>query len=176
VSLLETPNQFLPFITGNEAGDTTGNIQVNRDSRGEKAGQHDQVCRIIASSLQILDPTSEASGLILGDQRALDHSVASNEDLSERPMCQLEGLGGEAADTTANVRFYISGKFIGQTKCPFLQLSCSDLQLQYATKGPDFPSLDSVKLVIFGSAAEGKVLSPDGDSPKTWKQTPPIEL
>jgi len=51
VSLLETPNQFPPFITGNESGDTTGNIQVNCDGRGEKAGQHDQVCRIIASSL-----------------------------------------------------------------------------------------------------------------------------
>ena len=122
MSLLETPNQFLPFITGNEAGDTTGNIQVNRDSRGEKAGHHDQVCRIIASSLQILDPTSEASRLIIvRDQRALNHSVASDEDLSGRIMCQLEGIGSEAADTTANQRHNNLCKFIGQSKCFVLQ-------------------------------------------------------
>jgi len=122
VSLLETPNQFPPFITGNEAGDATGNIQVNRDSRGENAGQHDQVCRIIASSLQILDPTSEASRLIIvGDQRALNHSVASDEDLSERTMCQLEVIRSEAVDTTANRRHYKLGKFIGQLKCFFLK-------------------------------------------------------
>lgn len=119
MSLLETPNQFLPFITGNEAGDTTGNIQVNRDSRGEKAGQHDQVCRIIASSLQILDPTSEAPRLIIvRDQRALNHSVASDEDLSERTM---EGIRSEVADTTANQRHNKLCKFIGQSKCFVLQ-------------------------------------------------------
>jgi len=122
VSLLEIPNQFLPFITGNEAGDPTGNIQVNRDSRGEKAGQPDQVCRIIASSLQILDLTSEDSRLIIvRDRRALNHSVASDEDLSKRTMCQLEGVRSEAADTTANQRHYKLGKFIGQLKCFVLQ-------------------------------------------------------
>jgi len=122
MSLLETPNQFPPFITGNEAGDATGNVQVNRDSRGENAGQHDQVCRIIASSLQILDPTTEASRLIIvRDQRALNHSVASDKDPCERTMSQLEGIRSEAADTTANQRGYKLGKFTGQSKCFILQ-------------------------------------------------------
>jgi len=122
VSLLETPNQFPPSIPGNEVGDATGNIRVNCDSRDEKAGQHNQVWRIIVSSLQILDPTSEPSGLIIvGDQRALNHGMASDGDLSERTMCQLEGICSEAADTTANQRHYKLGKFIGQSKCFFLQ-------------------------------------------------------
>ena len=175
MSLLEPPNQFPPFITGNEAGDTTGDIQVNRESRGEKAGQHNQVCRIIASSLQILDPMSEASGLIVGDPRALNHSVAFDEDLSERTMCQLEGIGSEVADTTANFRHHKLGKFIGQSKCLVLKTVMPEieLQLQYAAKGSDFPSLDSVKLVIVEHAAEGKRLTPDKDSPEIWL---PIEL
>ena len=50
------------------------------------------------------------------------------------------------------------------------------LQLQYATKGSNFPSLDSVKLVFFEHTAEEKRLSPDKDSPETWGQTSSTEL
>jgi len=51
-----------------------------------------------------------------------------------------------------------------------------DLQLRYATKGSNFPSLDSVTLVLFEHAAEETRLSPDKDSPETWGRTSPTDL
>jgi len=48
----------------------------------------------------------------------------------------------------------------------------SDLRLEYATERPDFPLLDSIKLVIFGSDdEEGKALLLERESPDTWKQS-----
>jgi len=76
--------------------------------------------QVPASSLQFLDPTSKDPQPILGDRRALD-SVVSDQSLSERKMRQLEGIGGGFADTNANISLYMSGRFIGQSKCPVLQ-------------------------------------------------------
>jgi len=112
----------------------------------------------------------------VGDQRAPD-SLPSDEDLSERAMRQLEGISGEVADKSANLRLCISGKCIGKSKYISYRPLLSDFQLQYATERSEFPSLDSVKLVVFGSTAEaGKVLTSDKASPEVWKQTLPIEV
>ena len=126
-----------------------------------------------------LDPTSEDPQPILGACRAHD-SLASEKYPSEKTIGQLEGVG-EVDVKNANYILYLSGKCkifaerIVSSYSPFW----SDFQLQYATKRPNLPSLDSVRLVIFRSAdEEEKVLSPEKDSPDTWTwtQTLPIEL
>jgi len=53
----------------------------------------------------------------------------------------------------------------------------SDLELQWETDASDFSYISSIRLVIFGPAAEeGKILLLEKDSPGTWKQTWPVEL
>jgi len=87
------------------------------------------------------------------------------------------GIDGEVSVKKENRRLYISGKFIDQSKNLFSKTVRSDFQLQCATETSKFPSLNSVKLIIFGSETEeGKYLSLEKDSPEIWKHALPIEL
>lgn len=123
----------------------------------------------------ILDPTSETPRLVEGDRNALD-SMASDQDLSERVAHQLTGIGGEALDEKKE-RLYIKGKGIANQSFGSWTLLLPDFELQCTTDGNNFSFLNSVKLVIYGYPdEERKVLSLESHSPKTWRQTLPVEL
>ena len=97
-------------------------MRVHDASRDDKAGQQSQMCigKLPTSSLQILDPKPKGSQPIASDHRALD-SVASDQDLSERTMRQLAGIGGEVTDKNTKSRLYISGECLGKSKFLILQ-------------------------------------------------------
>jgi len=40
----ETPSHFLPFLPSDEDRESAGDLQVDRDSRSDEAGQRNQVC------------------------------------------------------------------------------------------------------------------------------------
>jgi len=63
----------------------------------------------------ILDPTSETPRLVEGDRNVID-SMASDQDLSERLAHQLKGIVGEVLDEKEELRLYIKGKGIDQSK------------------------------------------------------------
>ena len=69
----------------------------------------------------ILDPTSETPGLIEGDRNALD-SMACDQDLSERVAHQLTGISGEVLDEKEELRLYLKGKGIDQSKFRILNI------------------------------------------------------
>jgi len=70
---------------------------------------HPFECRLIFT---ILDPNSETSGPIEGDQHALDN-MASGQDLSERSIHQPAGIGGDVSERNAKPGLYITGEVIG---------------------------------------------------------------
>ena len=99
-------------------------------------------------------------------------SVVSDQELSKRSGRQEAALDGEAPDEDTNLELYLTGKIISQLWSCILIMLTSDLRLEYATERPDFPLLDSIKLVIFGSDdEEGKALLLERESPDTWKQS-----
>jgi len=97
-------------------------MRVHDASRDDKAGQQSQMCigKLPTSSLQMLDPKPKDSQPIASDQRALD-SVASDQDLPERTMRQLAGIGGVVDDENTEFRLYISVNCLGKSKCLILQ-------------------------------------------------------
>jgi len=104
VFLAEEPNQSPSFITNDEGGDTTSDLQVDHDGRSATA----------------LDPTSEIPGPIEGNQHTLD-SMVSDEDHFERTMRQSAERGSEGLDRNANLRLCITGEFVGQSNLLILK-------------------------------------------------------
>jgi len=106
------------------------------------------------------------------ETNAMLDSVVSDQELSKRSGHQEAALDGEAPDEDTNLELYLTGKIISQLWYCILIMLTSDLRLEYATERPDFPLLDSIKLVIFGSDdEEGKALLLERESPDTWKQS-----
>jgi len=104
-------------------------------------------------------------------------SMGSDQELSERVVHQVAVPVGEALDRNPNLVFYLTGKVVSQSKCRFSTSFSSDLQLQCAAEMSNFPFLNSVKLVIFGSSTEeGRVLLLKKESPEIWKQSSLAEM
>jgi len=119
--LSETPSDLFPqVVTDDGERHAATALQVNwDDSRDATTGERssidvDQV-HALHIFCDILDPTSAAHGPVKGNQCALD-STAPDEDISETTVFQSADIGGEILDRNGNLRFYITGEFIDQSK------------------------------------------------------------
>jgi len=109
------------------------------------------------------------------DNASLD-TLTSGQLLSENVVHQVAVLDSEALDRNPNPVLYITSKITSQSKCRISTFLSTDLQVQCAMEISNFPFLDSVKLVIFGSSTEGKALLLERESPEAWKQSSVAEL
>jgi len=109
------------------------------------------------------------------DNQAMVDSTTSDKELSKD---QAEGLGGEILYRNPHLTFCITGKLvIGQWKGHNSKVHIVRSPTSVCNRKLQFPYLDSVKLVIFGSATEdGKVLLLEKESSETWKQSSLAEL
>ena len=126
--LAEEPNQSPSFITNDEGGDTTSDLQVDHDGRSATA----------------LDHTSETPGPIEGNQHTLD-SMVSDEDHFERTMRQSAERGSEGLNRNANLRLCITGEFFWPIKAPYFEdRNRQTSKFNVQRKGPTFhPSTQS---------------------------------
>ena len=110
MSHAETANQVSAFVTNNDGGGTASALRVD-DNRGATAGKYSRDYMITYLPALLSDPTFETPAPVEIDLHVLDR-VASDIDLSERPLFQSAGTG-EALDRSVNpsFRFYITGKY-----------------------------------------------------------------
>jgi len=108
------------------------------------------------------------------DSAMLDDMASHQEP---RTVVLQAATPDEPPNENTNIELYIRGKVVGQSKCHFLITLTSDLRLECAKETSDFPLLNSVKVIIFGSNhKEGRALLLEKESATTWSQSSPAEL